>query len=159
MIGARNRDYYAGAVVAFIGVGASVVAFRYNIGSLTKMGPGFFPFYLGILLATLGAIIAFTNFSNAAKGVAPEVDHHGSLQTEPDWRGWGCIVASVLSFIFLANYAGLLASTFCCVFIACYGDKTAKLRDSALLAAGISAFGIVLFSYVLKVQIPIVRGF
>jgi len=164
MIGEKHRDYYAGGLVALLGVGAAVIAFRYNIGSLTRMGPGFFPFYLGIILAILGAIIAATNFFEVAKGppapgMIPKVDPHSAMQTKPDWRGWGCIVGGVLAFIFLAESAGLIAATFSCVFIACWGDKTAKLRDSALLATGITVFGVLLFSYVLKVQIPIIRGF
>lgn len=156
MISDKRRDLYAGGLVILIGLGAAVVAFRYQIGTLTKMGPGFFPFSLGILLAFLGVMIAAASFANADKPVA--VDPHHSLQSEPDWRGWGCIIGSVLVFIFCAEYVGLLAATFLCVFVACWGDKTAKLRDSLLLSSGITVFGILLFSYVLRVQIPIIRG-
>ncbi len=162
MIGEKNRDYYAGALVAFVGVGASVIAFRYNIGSLTRMGPGFFPFYLGILLASLGGIIAISNFfeggkAPAAPSATPKLEIHSAMQTKPDWRGWGCIIGGVLAFIFLADSTGLLAATFCCVFIACWGDKTAQLEASSGLPLGITVFGVILFANILKVQIPLYR--
>jgi hypothetical protein len=157
MISDQRRDYYAGGLVFLIGVGAATIATRYQIGSLTKMGPGFFPFSLGIFLAFLGVMIALTNYLSAAT-VPAAPDLHHSMQSSPDWRGWGCIIGSVLTFIFLAEFAGLLPAIFLCVFVACWGDRTARLLDSALLSGGITIFGILLFSYVLRVQIPIIRG-
>jgi putative Ca2+/H+ antiporter (TMEM165/GDT1 family) len=157
MISERRRDYYAGGLVVLIGIGAATIATRYQIGSLTKMGPGFFPFALGVLLAILGVMIAVTNFLAGQKG-PDKVDVMHMMQTSPDWRGWGCIIGSVLVFIFLADFVGLLAAIFMTVFVACWGDRNATLKSSALLSAGITIFGIGLFYYVLRVQIPIIRG-
>ena len=64
----------------------------------------------------------------------------------------------MLTFIFSADFLGLVPAIFLCVFFACWGDKTANLKSSALLAAGITIFGVVLFYYILRVQIPIFRG-
>ncbi|MEJ0045599.1 MAG: hypothetical protein WDN04_05275 [Rhodospirillales bacterium] len=41
----------------------------------------------------------------------------------PEWRGWICIVASVLAFVVLGKYGGLLPATFAIVFIAALGDR------------------------------------
>ncbi len=157
MISERRRDYYAGGLVVLVGLGAAAIAYRYQIGSLTKMGPGFFPFVLGFLLAFLGVMIAAANFLAADKP-APAHDPLHGMQTSPDWRGWSCIIGSVLVFIVLADLAGLLAAIFMTVFVACWGDRTATLKSSALLSAGVTIFGIGLFYYVLRVQIPIIRG-
>lgn len=48
-------DFWAG--VMFIGLGAmfSGKAISYKLGTTSEMGAGFFPFWLGILLAALGA--------------------------------------------------------------------------------------------------------
>ncbi len=53
-----NRDYYAGALMLVIGSAVAWQGFGYNVGSLTRMGPGFFPVALGVLLAALGIAIA-----------------------------------------------------------------------------------------------------
>jgi hypothetical protein len=70
----------------------------------------------------------------------------------------GCIVSGILLFILLAQYAGLLPAIFFCVLVSARGDRTATWRSSFVLAAGVTAFGIFLFSWLLGVQIPIIRG-
>jgi hypothetical protein len=55
-----RRDYtdiLGGALLVAFGLGVGFYAQRYNIGTLTRMGPGFFPAALGFLLALLGLAI------------------------------------------------------------------------------------------------------
>src|SRR5436853_136700 len=137
-----------------MGLSAAYIGSTYNLGTLTKMGPGFFPACLGVLMAFMGVLIALANAR--AAGAPMAVDPHHGIAAVPDWRGWACICGAVIGFIVLAEYAGLLPATFFCVFIAALGDRSATLKASALLAAGITAFGLVLFSYVLRVQIPVI---
>lgn len=145
----HRRDYYAGALVMLVGGGAAYVGSHYQMGSLTKMGPGYFPTVLGVILAIIGIIIA----GSAAYASAPATADANALR--PDWRGWLCITAAALLFIALARYAGLVPATFVCVFTAAVGDRENSWKESALLAAGITVFGVLLFSLVLHVQIPI----
>ena len=155
MIDEKRRDYYAGGLLIVMGASAAYIGSSYQIGSLTKMGPGFFPTCLGVLLAFMGVLVSLAA-STTATASGPDL-HHG-IQASPDWRGWTCIGGSVIAFITLSEYAGLLPATFFCVFIAAAGDRSSTLKGSAALAAGITVFGLVLFSYVLRVQIPIIRG-
>lgn len=134
-----------------IGGGAALLGSRYDVGSLTRMGPGFFPMALGILLVLLGILIA----GSAAYAPAPTAE---TPAPRPDWRGWFCITAGALLFIGLAEYAGLAAATFACVFVAAMGDRSNSWKEAALLAAGITIFGTVLFAYVLKIEIPVFGG-
>jgi len=53
-----NRDYYAGSLMLVIGAVTVWQGAGYRFGSLTRMGPGFFPVALGVLLALLGIAIA-----------------------------------------------------------------------------------------------------
>ena len=48
-------------------------------------------------------------------------------------------------------------ATFACVFVSALGDRTATLKSSLVLAAGVTVFGVLLFSYLLKVPFPIFR--
>src|ERR1700680_2382950 len=104
---AQRRDYYAGALIMLLGAGAAIVGSRYNIGSLTRMGPGFFPTVLGILLAVIGVLIA-GSAAYSAKSDAVET------ALRPDWRGWLCIVSGAGLFIVLASRAGLVPATLAC---------------------------------------------
>ena len=57
-----------------------------------------------------------------------------------------------------AENVGLLVATLATVFVASFGDRTAKVKSSLLLASGITAFGIFLFWYILRVQLTVIRG-
>lgn len=146
---AANRDYLAGITMALIGAGAVVEGQSYGIGGLSNMGSGFFPVMLGVGLIILGGLMA------VFRAPAP-ADAHAAHP--PDWRGAVAITAAVGLFIALANSAGLLPATFACVFAGALGTRSTTLREAALLAAGVSVFGILLFSFGLKVQFPVIRG-
>jgi hypothetical protein len=158
MISEERRDYYAGALMIVVGASAAFIGAKYQIGTLTKMGPGFFPTCLGVLLVFMGILIAIAAKTGGGGGSHGLVDAMHGVQTRPDWRGWSCIIGSVISFIVLADNVGLAAATFACVFIGASGDKESTVKGSALLALGITVFAIILFSYILRVQIPVIKG-
>lgn len=147
---AHRRDYYAGALMMLIGGGTAIVGSQYQMGSLTRMGPGFFPTALGILLAILGIAIA----GSAAYTGAPKDGGEAAL-TKPDWRGWLCITGGAFLFVGLASHGGLVPATFACVFVAAMGDRTNSWKEAALLAAGVTVFGTALFAYLLQISIPV----
>ncbi len=154
-----NRDFWAGVLLITIGAGAVVIAQGYDVGTLKHMGPGFFPVILGCVLVLIGAIqLVGSIFSD---GSAPAADDHGhgGITDKPEWRGKICIVLGVLAFIILGKYAGFIPATFGCVFISAMGDQKSTWLGSALLAIGITIFGVLLFHYVLQVQFPLFRWF
>jgi hypothetical protein len=57
----------------------------------------------------------------------------------------------------LGKYFGLLPATFACVFVAALGDRETTLRGATILSACVALFGILLFSYGLKVSMPILK--
>ena len=52
----------------------------------------------------------------------------------------------------------MVPAIFACVFVCALGDKTATYKSSAILAAGVTVFGVVLFHYLLNVPFPLLRG-
>ena len=52
-----QKDFFSGLLYLIIGGGFAIGAFNYTIGDSARMGPGYFPLLVGILLAILGAII------------------------------------------------------------------------------------------------------
>ena len=51
------KDFWAGLLFIGLGILAITVGSRYNLGTAARMGPGYFPRILGILLIVIGAII------------------------------------------------------------------------------------------------------
>ena len=145
---AQARDYYGGALMLLLGLGAVLYGRSYKVGGLTEMGAGFFPVALGVVLALLGALIAF------GASHAPEAD--GEAQAfKPEWRGWFCIMTSIVGFILLGTHVGLLPATFFIVFVSALGDRRNTLTSAALVAAAISVLCIVVFSWALQLQFPL----
>jgi len=54
-----QEDFWAGLMFIGFGLAAIIVARDYPMGSTMRMGPGYFPTYLGAIMMTLGAIISF----------------------------------------------------------------------------------------------------
>jgi uncharacterized membrane protein YhdT len=147
-----KRDYYAGALMLLLGVGAAVTGSGYKFGSLARMGPGFMPVVLGVVLALLGLLIAGTALLSSEAGDKKFLPDH------PQWFGWLCIIGGPILFIILGQYGGMIPAVFACVFVCALGDNTATVKSSAILAAGITVFGVVLFHYLLNIPFPLLRG-
>jgi uncharacterized protein involved in cysteine biosynthesis len=147
-----KRDYYAGGLMLLLGVGAAVTGTGYKFGTLARMGPGFMPVVLGIVLAFLGILIAGTALGST------EDDGKKFLPDNPQWFGWLCIVGGPVLFIVLGLYLGMVPAVFACVFVCALGDKTATYKSSAILAAGVTVFGVLLFHYLLSIPFPLLRG-
>ncbi len=147
----RKRDFYAGMLMTLLGIGVTFNSTSYNLGTLMHMGPGMFPFLLGIVLTGLGLAIFGTGL------VTPLGEDEHILPKNKEWRGWGCILAGPILFIIFGEFLGMAPATFACVFVSALGDREATLKTSFLLAAGITFFGVLLFSYVLQSPFPIFR--
>lgn len=145
----RKRDFYAGGLIILFGLVMALKGPTYNLGTLMHMGPGFLPTALGIILIGLGIAIAST-----ALGV-PEGEDEDILPANREWWGWACILAGPLCFILFGSYFGLIPGTFACVFVSAFGDRTATLKSSFLLAAFVTVFGVALFSYLLQIPMPL----
>jgi putative tricarboxylic transport membrane protein len=145
----RKRDFYAGLLIVLLGLVAAVTGPGYGLGTLMRMGPGFMPTALGVILIVLGVIIAGSAFS------LPEGEGEDILPEYPQWRGWGCILAGPVLFVVFGTVGGLIPATFACVFVSAFGDRTATLKSSFALALVITAFAVVVFSYALRVPMPL----
>jgi putative Ca2+/H+ antiporter (TMEM165/GDT1 family) len=147
----KKRDFYAGGLMTLFGAAVTLDSMTYTLGTLTHMGPGMFPLMLGVTLTFVGVLILGTAL------FTPLSDNENILPRQREWRGWGCILAGPILFIILGEYFGLVPATFACVFVSALGDRTATLKGSAYLAAGITFFGVLLFIYVLKIPFPMFR--
>ncbi|OZI66712.1 tripartite tricarboxylate transporter permease [Bordetella genomosp. 11] len=58
----RNQDCAAGLMFAAFGAGFAWKALSYPLGTAGRMGPGYLPFWLGVMLVLLGAAILIRSF-------------------------------------------------------------------------------------------------
>jgi hypothetical protein len=147
LVTASNRDYVGGALMIVIGLAAVFQGRQYPVGTLSRMGPGFFPVILGAILAFTGlAIIVAARFTAHAAEDAP---------LPPEWRGWFCICLSIIAFVVLGKYGGLIPATFAVVFIAALADRENTILAATVLALATVAICIVVFWWALQMNFPL----
>ncbi len=141
----RNpRDFYAGLIFAAFGVVALVMAQSYALGTAARMGPGYFPRLLGILLIAGGSLQALIGLRSKA---ADPLDWH--------WRPLLILLASVGLFILLAPRLGLVIAGLALVFVSSIASREFHWRAALLvgLLQGVGAAA--LFIYGLGVPLPV----
>jgi hypothetical protein len=141
-----GQDLYAGAFVFIIGLGAVYMGFGYQTGNLRHMGPGFFPVSVGAIIALMGVLIAL-----GARGQVEEDAEY----LPPEWRGWICIVLSIIAFIVVGKFGGLLPATFAIVFISALGDRQNTIKGAFILSVAMCVICLVVFWWALQLQFPL----
>ena len=64
----RNKqDFWSGVMFILLGLGFAWKATSYSMGTAARMGPGYFPHWLGILMAILGAVVLLTSLRPKAE--------------------------------------------------------------------------------------------
>lgn len=140
----RNKDALGGVLMLLIGALAAWQGTAYSMGTLSRIGPGFFPVALGILLALVGAWIV------ASSGSSPSLEARTL-----EWRAWFLIAAGIVAFIVLGTYGGLVPASFAIVFLSALGDRGNTPRSAALLALVMTVAVTVIFYYGLHMQFPL----
>lgn len=144
-----NKDYYGGGLMCMVGIGAIYRGLDYQVGTLTAMGPGYFPVAIGSVLALMGLIIVL-----GARGATPSAT---GPRHRPEWRGWSCILLANIAFVLLGHYGGLVPATFAVVFIAALGDRQNTWKSALVLALAMVAVCIIVFAWGLRLQFPLFR--
>ena len=81
MAPASQKDFVSGLMFMAVGGGFAWGAVDYEIGEAARMGPGYFPFMLGMILLGLGALVAFNGF----KSGPPDGDRIGAIDGQGRW--------------------------------------------------------------------------
>ncbi len=143
----RNKDVLGGALVCVLGLVAIAMVRSNALGTLGRMGPGFFPTLIGVVMLLTGLAILFGGLR--AGVMTPGLE-------QPDLRAWTLIPLSLVAFVVAGEYGGLLPATFSVVFIAALADLKNTWRNAVLLACAMVAVCLVVFWWALQVQFPLI---
>jgi hypothetical protein len=141
---AINQDVVAGLMFAAIGAFGLYLASSYPMGTALRMGPGYFPTLLCWLLIAIGLGIS-------VKGIAVGGDALARWHLKP----LVLLAASVITFGELVGPAGFVAATFAVVILSALASPTFRPVETLLLAAVLSACGVALFIYGLKLPLTV----
>jgi hypothetical protein len=146
----NKKDFAAGLLYILTGAGFAAGATFYKMGSAARMGPGYFPFWLGLLLAAIG-IVVLTGSIRTRSAVA-------SLP-KFDWKVLAWIVGSVAAFGALLDGLGLVVSLLALVLISSVASHEFKWKGAVLNALLLLAVCVGAFIYGLGLQLPMWPSF
>lgn len=154
-----QKDFFSGLM--FMGVGGAFAwgATTYNVGEGARMGPGYFPLMLGILLAVIGAAITFTSLVVEAEG--------GGKIGKWAWKPlFFIILANVVFGILLAGLPsiklpamGMIVAIYALTFIASVAEAGWKFKTTFILATVLAIGSYLAFVVALKLQFPVWPAF
>lgn len=138
------RDLGSGSAVAAVGAFFSFNAFQnLAIGTTFRMGPGYFPAAVGLIVAGLGLAIVAAALRGGPAEALPAIR----------WRPVLLVSAAVLVFLFTVRGAGLIPAVTAVVVAARLADPGSRPIGTLVLAASLSLFCAGVF--VLGIGLPI----
>ncbi len=146
----NQRDFGAGIMYMVIGLFFTVVATQYPMGTTAKMGPGYFPFYLGILMTLLGLLVLIK--SMGAKAAIESIPKF-------NWKVMAQITGSVVLYGLLLPRMGFLVAVVVLVLVSASASKEFSWKGSLLNASFLVIFTYSAFVVGLKLQFPLLPAF
>ncbi len=122
----RNKqDFWSGVMFILLGLGFAWKATSYSMGTAARMGPGYFPHWLGILMAILGAVVLLSSIRKKAE----------ETQIDPfDFKILAIIISSIVIFGLALRPLGLIISLFLLVMISSQASHEHSWKVSFLNA-------------------------
>lgn len=150
-----QKDFFAGLFYTVAGAAFANGATNYSVGTGARMGPGYFPLLLGILLAVIGAFVMF-------KALTVETQD-GEKIGKWAWKPLLFIIAGNLLFGILLGglpkmgipAMGLIVAIFGTTFVVSLAGDTFKVKEVAILATILSVGSYGAFVKLLNLQFPV----
>jgi drug/metabolite transporter (DMT)-like permease len=148
----RNaHDFWTGVMFTVVGGAFSGIALNgYKLGTAARMGPGYFPFVLGLLLMGLGIAVLLLSLRRSEKTTELDKFH---------WSPIFWVLGSIVVFGVMLKLTGVLFAGVALVIGSSLGSGEFKTKEIVLLAIGLSVFCAAVFVGGLKLPIPMCPGF
>jgi hypothetical protein len=134
----NRADFTAGVLFILFGLGFGISALGLEMGTTLKMGPGYFPMVLAVLLVGLGAAIVASSFRSLGDAVGQFA-----------WRGMVFILGAPVFFGLTVRGLGFVPSIFVTTLIAALAGLKLKPVYAGLLAIAVTVFCTLVFSVAL----------
>jgi hypothetical protein len=154
-----QKDFFSGLLFMVAGIAFAWGATSYTIGEGARMGPGYFPLVLGILLTVIGLFVTF-------EAMVVETED-GEKIGKAAWKPLFFIIASNVVFgICLGGIPkigipalGLIVGIYALTFIASMAGEEHNNKEVAVLATVLAIGSYLAFIVLLKLQFPVWPSF
>jgi Tripartite tricarboxylate transporter TctB family len=151
-----QKDFFSGLMFLVVGIAFAWGATKYSVGTGARMGPGYFPMLLGVVMGIMGAAIIFNSVTGNGR---PGGDKIGKWA----WRPLGYILGANLVFGVLLGglpsiklpAMGLIAAIYALTIIASMAGERFRIKPVLILATVLSCGSYLAFIVLLKLQMPV----
>jgi hypothetical protein len=141
-----RQDLIGGLLSVALGLFALFMASGYPMGSLLRMGPGFFPCTIAALIVVLGLALIVAAFRSRPRESGVDIRFRSVLAI-----GLGIVI-----FALLLERAGLIPATLALVLVSSLAEPRWRARRAAILAVALTALVYVIFIVVLQIPVAAV---
>jgi hypothetical protein len=142
----KPRDVIGGVLVIGIGAGFLLFGRELEMGTSFRMGPGYFPTILSVLMILLGLAMVALAWRRPA-----QEDAIGQVP----WLAMALVVVPVVLFGLCLRALGLLPILVVVVLATAWASRYASFSASVVLALGIATFCSLLFIQALGLPLPL----
>lgn len=132
---ANRKDLVCGLVFVVIGLLFATGTRDLDMGTATRMGPGYFPIVLAGLLILIGAVISIRAFGR------PSGDPFG----EVPWRAFALIIPALVFFGFAVRQVGLIPAIFIVALASSFSSTKMTVPLALMLSAVLAVFCALVF--------------
>ena len=143
-----SKDFWAGIMFLSFAAVAVLAARGYSMGTAGRMGPGYFPMALGLVLGLLGLLII-------ARSVVAGSGAISGLQLRPLL----VLAGAVLTFGLLIERLGLVITLVVVVAASAVASRESRPLEVAALATTLAAFSVGIFVYALRLPLSVWPSF
>ena len=140
------KDFWSGVMFLAIGIAFAAIVkyYEYPMGSSSRMGPGYFPFVLGIFMTLLGVAIVIESLATEGPPISKFA-----------WKPLFWVLGAFVIFGLSAKFLGLVIAIILLVVISAYGGHEFKWKEALISSAILAASSVGVFVYGLKLPFPI----
>jgi len=138
------KDFWSGVMFCGFAAVALLAARGYALGTAGKMGPGYFPLLLGLVLAGLGLLLI-------GRSLVLDGDPVPRLHLLPI----AVIAFAVALFGLMIEPLGLVVTLAILTIVTAWAGPEFRLAESAVLAVALIAFSIGVFVYLLGLPLAL----
>jgi hypothetical protein len=143
----RSQDFWSGCAFTAFGAVTVVLAQSHPLGTAARMGPGYFPTVLGLLLVGIGAVMLLRSLINAvANG-----ERVGRIDVWLLLR----VLLAVAAFGLLLKPLGLILTAGIAVVVASWAGHEFRLGEALLNAVVLALLSYALFIRALNQTMPV----
>ncbi|HLK82781.1 MAG TPA: tripartite tricarboxylate transporter TctB family protein [Xanthobacteraceae bacterium] len=142
-----SKDFWSGVMLIAIGAAAVFIARDYPFGTALRMGAGFFPVVLGVVLVLFGLYFAVRGLRNSAK-------------IEGSWSPRALVVLPLafVAFGVLMEHAGFVPAMLALTVGSAAAGAEFRIGEVLALAVLLTALCVALFIWMLGLPYPLIIG-